>query len=72
MLPELCDEHRDGTVFADVQLALWAPCPEWMGGGWVVTTMLPLLGPQSERLDAGTRIYGPYVAVAVPRSQEDS
>ncbi|AXN53342.1 hypothetical protein PBI_THONKO_71 [Mycobacterium phage Thonko] len=65
VVPELTDEHRDGTIWADADLALWSPVPAMFGGGWCVTTRLPF-GITQDHLAEGTRTYGPYVAVMPP------
>jgi len=71
VVPELTEAHRDGTVWADVDCALWTPVPDFFGGGWLVTSWLPFaITSQHIHPDAGGRVYGPYVAVA-PGPQED-
>lgn len=69
VVPELGAEQRDGTWWADVDMALWTPIPDQWGGGWAVITRVPF-GTTQQRIEAGTRAYGPYVAVmAVPTEE---
>ncbi|QWY84411.1 hypothetical protein SEA_KNOCKER_69 [Mycobacterium phage Knocker] len=69
-VPELTAEHRDGTWWADANLALWAPIPDVWGGGWVVTMREPFTITQCHMAEA-TRAFGPYVAVLEPPTSEE-
>ncbi|UXE04440.1 hypothetical protein SEA_FUNSIZED_69 [Mycobacterium phage Funsized] len=69
-VPELTAEHRDGTIWADANLALWVPIPDMWGGGWMVTMQEPFTITQCAMPEA-TRAFGPYVAVLEPMTTGD-
>lgn len=58
-VPILTDEHRDGTIWGDIQGDIWVPCyPE----GWVVMSRQPFYIGQQWTPHC-TPLYGPYTAV---------
>ena len=63
-ITQLTDEHRDGTIYADIEGDLWMPCLYGLGG-WVVLRRLPFGISQEHILDAGVQ-YGPYRPVLGP------
>ncbi|QHB37807.1 hypothetical protein I5G63_gp066 [Mycobacterium phage Imvubu] len=71
LCPELGADERDGTVWADVNLALWSPIPDQWGGGWVVVMREPFSITQCHMAQA-TREFGPYVAVLEPPNTEEA
>ena len=61
-VPALTDEHRDGTIFADIEGDLWtAAWPD----GWMVTRRVPFCITPQRIADAGVE-YGPYRAILGP------
>ena len=67
VVAELGPETRDGTTWADVNLALWDPIPDMWGGGWAVTMREPFTITQC-RMAEDNRAFGPYVDVMPPRT----
>jgi hypothetical protein len=65
VVPELTADQRDGTTWADVNLALWTPIPDQWGGGWLVVMREPFTITQCH-MPEGTRAFGPYLAVMPP------
>lgn len=60
-ITQLTDEHRDGTIYADIEGDLWAP---YALGGWVTARWTPfaIINQQAE---PGVE-YGPYRPVLGP------
>lgn len=62
----LTDEHRDGTIYGDIEGDIWTPHP-W--GGWITSRRGPF-GIVSQVAHPGVE-YGPYRAVLPPRPQQE-
>jgi hypothetical protein len=60
-VPELTDEHADGTIWADVQGDIWQPGPF----GWITLRHLPFAIATEVGVRPGP-VYGPYLAVIGP------